>query len=245
MKLKILGSNSAGNCYLFKAKEETLIVECGVSAKRIKEGLGFELEKVVGCIITHEHLDHCRGAQGLTKSGIDIYSSPGTIEALSFTSHRLKKIRSMEQAVIGSFTIIPFHVKHDCEEPFGYLIHQPECGNVLFITDSFYVPFTFGDLNNVIIEANYSEEILTNRAQEGTENRFVAQRVIDSHLSLETCLKVLEGNDLSRVNNIVLIHLSNRNSDANAFKNAVRLATEKNVWVADKGLEISFNKTPF
>jgi hypothetical protein len=64
-------------------------------------------------------------------------------------------------------------------------------------------------------------------------------------MSLDTCIETLRMNDLSAVNNIVLIHLSDSNSNAEAFQAAVREATGKTVHIASKGLDINFNKTPF
>ncbi|HEK4983663.1 TPA: MBL fold metallo-hydrolase, partial [Clostridioides difficile] len=60
MKIKVLGSSSRGNCYLLQLKNETLILECGVSYKEILKGLDFNLKSVVGCLVTHEHKDHSK-----------------------------------------------------------------------------------------------------------------------------------------------------------------------------------------
>jgi hypothetical protein len=64
-------------------------------------------------------------------------------------------------------------------------------------------------------------------------------------MSYDTCLKTLLANDLSKVNNIVLIHLSNDNSNAHDFQEGIRKATGKTIHVADRGIIIPFNKTPF
>ena len=56
MKLKVLGSGSAGNCYLLQNEKEILIIECGISYKKILQRLNFNLSSVVGCLISHEHL---------------------------------------------------------------------------------------------------------------------------------------------------------------------------------------------
>ena len=64
-------------------------------------------------------------------------------------------------------------------------------------------------------------------------------------MSYDTCEEVLQANDLSKVNNIVLIHLSPGNSNAIAFKQGIKCLTGKNVHIADKGVVIDFNKSPF
>ena len=78
--LKVLGSNSKGNCYLLSTSKETLIIECGIKYKDILAGLDYDLSKVVGCLVTHEHKDHSKAMQELSDNGVDIYASYMTIE---------------------------------------------------------------------------------------------------------------------------------------------------------------------
>jgi phosphoribosyl 1,2-cyclic phosphodiesterase len=56
MKLKVVNTGSQGNCFLFEAEHQTLIVECGVPFAEIKKALDFDLKQIVGCVISHEHL---------------------------------------------------------------------------------------------------------------------------------------------------------------------------------------------
>ncbi len=245
MNLKVVNTGSVGNCYLFEGEEETLIVELGVNFSIIKQALNFNLRKVVGAIVTHEHKDHSKAIADAANAGIDVYASAGTFRALKLKNHRLHEVQANKVFNVGSFRILPFDVKHDCEQPLGFIINHHECGNVLFITDSYYVPHTFKNINNILIEANYSQEILDRKASEGTIHNFVKDRVIQSHMSLATCIQLLKVNDLKEVNQIVLIHLSDSNSDAKQFKKEVQAATTKSVVVAEKGLNISLNKTPF
>lgn len=148
-------------------------------------------------------------------------------------------MKDKEEKRIGNFKIIPFKVEHDAKEPFGFLINHSETGNILFATDTKFLNYKFPNLNQIIIEANYSEEIVR-------ENyNFVNKRVLDTHFSLENCIQFLKSNDLSKVNNIVLIHLSDRNSNEKQFRDKVFEATRKSVHVANKNEEINFNLIPF
>ncbi len=245
MELKILGSSSSGNCYLFETEKECLILEAGVRLSQIKEALNFNISKVLGCFFTHEHADHSKYVKDLIATGIDCYSSQGTIEAIGLKSHRLHSLYPMARVEVGSFKVMPFKVKHDAKEPFGYLINHPEMGNTLFLTDSYFVEYKFPGLNNILIEANYSDEILEERINSGKINPFVANRVKTSHMSLETLKDLLNANDLSAVNNIVLLHLSDGNSDAFAFASKICKLTGKTVTVANKKMTINLNKLPF
>ncbi|WP_347472793.1 MBL fold metallo-hydrolase [Clostridium kluyveri] len=79
MKFTVLGSGSAGNCYLLQNRDETLILECGLPYKTIIKGLNFNLIDVAGCLVTHEHKDHSKAIKELISNGIDVYSSSGTL----------------------------------------------------------------------------------------------------------------------------------------------------------------------
>ncbi len=82
MKLKVLGSGSAGNCYLLQDEKETLMLECGLPYKTILRGLKFNLSNIVGCLVSHEHKDHSKAVKELISSGIDVYTSVGTSQKL-------------------------------------------------------------------------------------------------------------------------------------------------------------------
>lgn len=246
MRLKVLNSNSDGNCYFFIADNgDTLIVECGVSFKRIKEALNYDLSKIVGVIVTHCHDDHCLAVPDLANAGKMIYTSTGTKVEIgkTYQSTNIKWINPQRPFTIGGFTIMAFDVKHDVPEPFGYLIQHKECGLTLFMTDTYYCPYKFFGLNNILIEANYCEDIINKRLLEG--KKFLRDRVIQSHMSIQTCIGMLKANDLSGVNNIGLIHLSNNNSNAREFKSKVEAETGKNVFIATAGLTMKFDKTPY
>lgn len=243
MKLKIIGTGSQGNAYLLHNDKESLLIECGVNIKAIKSALKFNLVRLVGCIVTHEHGDHAKAIFPLMASGINVFATEKTHEALGSTmNHRAAICVKDKTFTLGGFKIKPFMVKHDAADPVGYLIHHKECGTTLFMTDTFYCPYVFPGLNNIIIETNYSSELIGDKM---IAMEFLKNRIIKSHMSLETAIQMLKKNDLSAVNNIVLIHLSDSNSDEAMFKREVEDATGKTVTVSSNGLEINFNKTPF
>lgn len=246
MKLKIIDSGSKGNCYLLKSStSDVLLIECGVKFNKIKEALDFSLNNVSGVIVTHEHLDHSKGVKDALNAGLPVYASSGTIDAMKLSHHRLHAVEKQKPFNVGSFKVIAFPVNHDCAEGIGFLINHPECGTVLFITDSSFVGYKFPGLNNIIIEANYCLDKIQQKQYDGTIMSFLHDRIINSHMSIQTCIELLNANDLSQVNNIVLIHLSDSNSDAKQFKKKVSDLTGKTVYIAEKGLEIPFGKTPF
>jgi phosphoribosyl 1,2-cyclic phosphodiesterase len=244
MKLHIIGSSSKGNCYLLESDTgQTLMIECGTHFDKVKRAMKFRLSGIVGCILTHEHMDHAKAIHDVMDAGIDVWTAIGTHSALDTLSEHRAKAFTSQSLMLGEFRIKPFDVKHDAKDPLGFIINHPECGNVVFITDTYYVPYKFQGLNNIIIEANYSDEVLAERGNAAMQ--FLADRILQSHMSLETCKGVLRANDLSAVNNIVLIHLSDRNSNAERFKHEIAAMTGKSVHVAEDGMSIDFNETAF
>jgi phosphoribosyl 1,2-cyclic phosphodiesterase len=246
MELQIIGTGSKGNAYILGNKDEALLIECGVNIKEIKQALDFDYSKVVGAICTHEHMDHSKSIWDVMKLGINVYSSHGTLKSRFVDEQsRAKVIQSQQSFTVGNFNILPFDVMHDAAEPLGFLISHPDCGKVLFLTDTYYCKYTFPGLNNIIIEANYSKEVIDRKFGVDSGKEFLRNRILKSHFSLANCKEMLSANDLSKVNNIVLIHLSDSNSDEVVFQKEVAELTGKNVTVASNGMKINFNKTPF
>lgn len=238
MKLKVLASGSKGNCYLLQLKDETLILECGIRYKQILDGLDFNLESVVGCLVTHEHKDHSKAIEDLNKNGINVYASKGTFESLGIENHRANVIKSEELFKVGNFTIMPFQAKHDAKEPLGFLINHKEIGNLLFITDSYYCEYNFNKLNHILVECNYSKNLLDGNIENGVIPISLRNRITRSHFELLNVIDFLKSNDLSQVKNLLLIHLSSSNSDADYFIQEIAKSTGLAIEVARKGLEI-------
>lgn len=246
MQLKIIATGSQGNAYILENEREALLIECGVSFDKIKKAIDFNVSKIVGCIVTHEHKDHCKAINDVMKVGINTYTGAKTFSAIQPTHpHRAQVIASKQTVQIGGFKVMAFDVKHDAVEPLGYLIEHQDCGKVLFLTDTYYCEYTFKGLNNIIIETNFSKEIINRKYSADSDKEFLKNRIFKSHFSLENAMVMLSENDLSKVNNIVLIHLSDGNSHEADFKGKVTALTGKKVTVASNNMEINFNKTPF
>src|SRR5690606_38237819 len=97
-----------------------------------------------------------------------------------------------------------------------------------------YCKYRFRGLTHLMVEANYSAEFLRRRVIEREVNVAHKTRVLRNHMSIERLLVMLRANDLSRVREIHLLHLSDDHSDELAFKRAVEQATGKPVYVAGK-----------
>ena len=254
MELTVLGSSSEGNAYVLQNAGEALLLEAGISFKKVLTALDYDVSKVQGVFVTHEHGDHAGHLDEVLSYGLPVFASAGTIEGAKRytkrTEYQPKAITGSHEhgymgIKLGGFTVLPFPTKHDANEPLGFYIWHSETGGILFATDTFYLKNRFAGLNNILIECNYTQEQLEANLIAGKIDAERYRRVRRSHLSYNTCLQMLQANDLTAVNNIVLIHISKDNGNAPLFREGIAKATGKAVTVAKPGLVLNFNKTPF
>jgi phosphoribosyl 1,2-cyclic phosphodiesterase len=186
--------------------------------------------------------DHSKSVTDFLDAGIPVLADESVFEQYRVRPSVLAL--HQKEYKFGGFSIKPFSLEHDVPN-FGFLLNHSEMGKSVFITDTGEIRYSFKKLNNIIVEANFSDEIIEENILNGSVHPIHEQRVRRSHLSLQKCVDWLGAIDLSSVNNIVLIHLSEQNSDADLFRETVADRFGKNVFVASKNLEIQFNKTPF
>lgn len=243
MKLTVLNSGSYANGYVLHNEKVALVIECGCPISQLYRTVGFNARKVSGALISHEHGDHSRYTEQYLNASIPCFCSKGTAEGIKLKGQRkLTVCEMMKERAIGEWFFRPFPTQHDCNEPCGFLIYHRETGWILFATDTYYLAYRFPGLSQVMIECNYEAGILSDNVNKGIVKPFVRDRTLASHMSLENCINTLQANSLKKVTNIVLLHLSGDNSDAEKFKNSVKMATAKRVFIANKGMTIDFNK---
>ena len=230
MEIKALASSSAGNAYLVGGRSP-LLLDCGLSYRELQRATGYKLTGLAGCLVGHEHADHSKAAADLMRAGVDCYMSAGTAEALGLSGHRLRVVKALDLLMVGGWAVLPFDVVHDAAEPLGFLI-AGEGEKVLYLTDTAYCPYRFNGLTRIMIECNYSREILDRNVESGALHPGLRRRLLRSHMGLDRVLTFLAANDLSEVKEIVLIHLSSQNSNAEKFKTAVQALTGKPVYIA-------------
>lgn len=247
MKFKVLASSSSGNCYLIENDKEAIVIECGVPFMEVKKAIDFDVNKIACVLLSHEHGDHAKYAREYIDSGIPVLMSRGTAEMIGADVER--GIRSGYWYQHGRFNVAPFRTEHDCAEPFGFLIRHPDCGMFLFATDTQFVNFDFAEfrLNHIAIECNYEESRLDRAVEQGAIPEAVKNRIMKSHMSLETCKRFVKNNSSSSLDTVTLLHLSDGNSDERLFKEEITgvVRKETKVFVADNGLTVDLNIVPW
>lgn len=188
--------------------------------------------------------DHAKYVSEYIRAGIPVYSAYQTQSALEvITGERTTPIPSMKKQRLGNFTVTPFNVPHDPDiECYGYLIEHDEIGKLLFLTDLEYCRYNFSKqkINHILCECNYDKNLIDENYEHPVRNR-----VLQTHMELHTFLDFISTNDNAGLRNVVLLHLSNNNSDKTAFVGKTQRITNANVYVAEKGLEVDLNLCPF
>ena len=178
------------------------------------------------------HGDHANNdtIRKVIQYGIPIYSCEETREI----DKRIANAKKGRKTSIGGFKIQPIPLQHSCE-CFGYLIETSDNQRIVFATDCCEFLYKIKNVNHWLIECNWSEEILIDNMCNNAEMRSRHEH----HLELNDTIFALKENFSSSMNTIVLLHLSNGNSNAEMFKK--RIEEELgffNVHVAEKGLNL-------
>lgn len=219
-----IASGSSGNCIFVGTGSAGVLIDAGISGKRVAAGLNAidrSLQELDAILITHEHSDHIKGLGVLArKYEIPIYSSAGTIRALKtqrsfgpIDEGLFHEIMPDREFAIRDLVIHPFRVSHDAAEPVAYRFSSGE-RSVAVATDlgcyDEYIVENLKDLDAVLIESNHDRNML----QVGTYPYYLKQRILSStgHLSNEHAGRLL-GEILSdRMQSVMLGHLSKENN---------------------------------
>lgn len=235
MRLCSIASGSSGNCIYVGSDNTHLLVDTGISKKRIDEGLhtlGMKGEELSGILITHEHSDHIQGLGVFSrKYGIPVYATRGTLKGIreykslgKMPDGLLHEIEVDMDFELGDLTIHPFAISHDANEPSGYRI---ACGNrsVAVATDlGVYDDYTVENLKGldaVLLEANHDIHML----EVGPYPYPLKRRVMGEkgHLSNEVSGRLLCDILHDNLKQVILGHLSKENNYAELAYETVKL----------------------
>lgn len=227
LTIKAIASGSRGNAYLLDdGAKHQLLLECGIPFAKLIKALRFDISKLSGCLVTHEHKDHSYAIRELLRYGVDVYCSRGTAEACKVVGHHnLHVVTVKKPVVLPGFSVIPLRAEHDAAEPLLYLIRGSGF-LLLFATDTYYIRYKMPvDLTHMMIECNYSMERLNENISSGEIDHIRKRRILYSHMNLDTLKGFIKENDFKRLQRIFLIHLSNDNADTSLFVEEIEKLT--------------------
>lgn len=220
MKVQIFASGSSGNCLLISNGDTNILIDAGISMRRVENSLAqanLKLRDIRGVLITHEHSDHVSGLKMLIKhSDIRVFA-PRTVAArlrgtIPEIDTHLVVIPVRAPFWIGNVRITAFHTPHDTDESVGYRIQGQKSFAVATdmgcVTDEVETYLTGADA--VLIESNHDIEML----KYGRYPVYLKRRILSDrgHLSNTCCAELAQRLAKSGTKQIILGHLSGENN---------------------------------
>ncbi|MEO8415565.1 MAG: MBL fold metallo-hydrolase [Ginsengibacter sp.] len=215
-----LNSGSNGNCYYVGNKDEAVLVDAGISCgeieKRMKR-LNLSMQKVKAIFISHEHSDHIKGLETLSKKyQLPVYITAKTLEnsgGLKLPKHLTISFKAYELVIVGALVVTPFPKIHDAADPFSFIV---ECDTIKVgvFTDIGYacteVITHFQQCHAAFLEANYDEALLN----KGNYPYFLKTRISGGmgHLSNKQALELFIQYRPAFMSHLFLSHLSKNNN---------------------------------
>lgn len=234
MQITVFASGSSGNCALISSGGENILMDAGISLRRITAGLGavhVSPEELSGVLITHEHSDHISGLGTLSRRfRLPIFATRTVANRLRGmlpeTDGLTREIRAGETFGVGDFNVTAFQTPHDSADSVGYRI---ENGAVLgFATDTGCVTPEMleglGGADTAVIEANHDEEML----RYGAYPVYLKRRILSDtgHLSNARCGELARALALGGTRRIIIAHLSRENNRPDLARDTVAEAVE-------------------
>lgn len=219
MRICVLASGSSGNATFIQMGETKLLVDAGISARRIQtelKSVGVDASELNGILITHEHRDHIAGLAALTrKYKIPVYTRTRTFHSMYCRGQIDRECQNeiLNCLAIGGVRVQPFSVPHDAADPVGYSFFHggKKCTvatDIGFVTET--VQKALDDSDAVVLESNHDVELLRN----GSYPRSLKQRILSNrgHLSNQDAAWALVRMKKKRHVDVFLAHMSDENN---------------------------------
>jgi phosphoribosyl 1,2-cyclic phosphodiesterase len=252
MRFISFSSGSCGNCSLLLGPQSGILIDAGVSFRRVKKELeyvGLGLQDISAILVTHDHGDHIRSLGSFCKRlAVPVWTTPllhGALARHPFTSEwigacRQNLERSVWNPVTPDFDVQYFEVPHDATQCVGYAIR---CGEELFVlmTDLGHVPadaFKWGSMaTTLVIESNFDVDMLLG----GSYPQELKNRISHGagHLSNDVCAQTVTRLLHSGLKHVFLCHLSgNNNTPQLAYDCTAAALMEVGVTPGEAGLRV-------
>ncbi|MBO4702767.1 MAG: MBL fold metallo-hydrolase [Lachnospiraceae bacterium] len=235
MRIAPIASGSSGNCIYVGDDKTHILIDAGISAKNIEEGLhslDLSLDDIDAILITHEHSDHIKGLGVLErKREIPIYASQGTIEGIlstkslgSFNRDCFKSLRDLSPFTINDFTFNPHPVSHDANEPVCFSFENAHKRAAVVTDLGCYddeLLKSLGKLDFIFAEANHDIRML----QLGPYSYPLKRRILSDrgHLSNEASGRFISRLLNDDIKSIMIGHLSDKNNLPDLAYEAVKV----------------------
>lgn len=225
-------SGSTGNCTLLATENTRVLIDAGISAKRIRTHLlelGMDLDQLDGVCVTHEHSDHIQALPLLSrKYGVPLYGNAGTIESLAhkkkFEDLSWKVFTNGQDFEIGDFNFHPFSIPHDAYDPVSFVVSAGEY-RVGFATDiglaTRLVRHELKGCHVLILETNHDRLLLEESGRPWSLKQRISGR--QGHLSNEEAAELLREIAGPELQQVYLAHLSRDCNQLALAESCIRL----------------------
>lgn len=246
IELASVGSSSSGNSYIIRGEDTVVILDVGLSGKKIREGLhatGLKPADVDAILITHEHIDHIKSIRLMAKEcrNAEIITSEGTYRACENMRHidseRVTFVRGGDRLQVGGLDISVFSLSHDAAEPVGYAL---SCGEdkLVVVTDTGMVTEEIRrelvGATKLVFESNYEENLLLMGPYPYNVKRRILgdfghlSNVIAGNMLSEVIGRQRKDKELAGAPRIMLAHISTTNNTAGQARYTVESIMKKN-----------------
>ncbi|SFP92378.1 Phosphoribosyl 1,2-cyclic phosphodiesterase [Butyrivibrio proteoclasticus] len=240
MRFTSIASGSSGNCTYIGSDNTHILIDAGVSKKRIEEGLkslDLTLSDISAIFVTHEHTDHIAALHTILKKfDIPIYATGGTIQGIKASDKKAEMINSRfvqvmvdKEVLVGDMKINPMTISHDANEPCGYTVVVGD-KKVGVATDlgcyDDYIVKRLSDCDSLLLEANHDIRML----QTGPYPYVLKARILGDkgHLCNEKSGELLGRLINNKLQGVFLGHLSKENNLPELAYEAVRVELQMN-----------------
>lgn len=234
MRMMSIASGSSGNCIYIGSDDTHILIDAGISRRKIEEGLklaGLSMKDIDAIFITHEHSDHIKGLGVISRRDeIPIYTTLGTMKGIRSASSLgeipadlFRQVSADENVKVGDLTVHTFAISHDAAEPVAYTV---SCGGKKagVCTDlGIYTDYTVANLTGaeaLLVEANHDINLL----EVGPYPYYLKQRILSKkgHLCNEAGGRLISSVLNDQIRTIFLGHLSKENNYDRLAYEAVR-----------------------
>jgi len=214
-----INSGSNGNCYYVGNSEEAILVDAGISCREIEKRLArlsLSMASVKALFISHEHGDHIRGVEVLSKKyRLPVYITNKTLNncRLNIQEELVRNFEAYKPVRMGNIFVTAFPKKHDAADPHSFIVSGNGV-NIGVLTDIGFacdhVTAAFQQCHAVFLESNYDEESLEN----GSYPYYLKKRIQSDigHLSNAQALQLFKSKKADFLSHVFLCHLSHENN---------------------------------
>ncbi len=254
LRVGILGSGSGGNAVVVESGTHRILLDAGFSARELAirmRHLGVDPLGIEALVLTHEHQDHNKGADGFAKKyKVPVYATEGTLAGTRLRDDVVKsarRIRSGEPLEVAGFRIEPFSIPHDAREPVGFVVEDPLGRRVGLVADlGCRTSLAWGrlrDLDVLLLETNHDLDMLRNGPYPWSLKQRVAGR--HGHLSNREAAEGLPELVNDRLRWVALYHLSRTNNLPALAAAAIGEALDREGSAAQAVVTGQFHPTPW